>query len=98
LDIVVWPAGNTEVAPDSTDCSGISLGWGGRKEFHKIKKMHTVEKKNATIIKITTVFFFYAMPKILQIKYPKVKLNEVLKVSTTLSPSHCFSHYWQLPN
>ena len=41
------------------------------------------------------MFVFFAIPKILQIKYPKVKLNEVLKVSTTLSPSHCSSHYWQ---
>ena len=74
----------------TTECSGISLGWGGTRNFIKLKKCIQLRKKIATKIKTTTVFFFFAIPKILQINYRKVKLNEVLKVSTTLSPSHCF--------
>ena len=53
--------------------------------------MHTAEKKKLQQkLKPQQCLFFFAIPKILQINYRKVKLNEVLKVSTTLSPSHCF--------
>ena len=57
----------------ATECSGISLGWGGTRNFIKLKKCVQLRKKIATKSKTTTVLIFFCYTENIADKLPESK-------------------------